>query len=172
MTEIRTQRLVLRAPRLDDAPHYALGVSEYDVARFLTALPWPYTLAMAIDWLRQVPEPTPDRALFVLELPGKGLIGCVSLLNELGFWISRQHWNRGYASEAAAALIDWHYSGTSADIVACSAHHDNAASLSVQRKLGFTLAGKDMRFSHCLQRNVPHVVTTLSRQDWMERRSR
>ena len=171
MTELRTNRLVLRAPTLDDAPHYALAIGEYQVAKFLTPLPYPYTLGMAIDWLRQVPPPTPDRNLFIIDLPGRGLVGCVSLIGELGFWIARPHWNRGYVTEAVTALLDWHFAFADAEPVSCSAHHNNRASLAVQRKLGFVPVGKEMRFSQTLQHNVEHVVSQLSRNDWLERKA-
>ena len=169
MTALRTERLILRDATLDDAPCYALGIGEYEVARFLTPVPYPYTLAMAIDWLRQARPATPERSLLIIELPGKGLIGCVSLINELGFWIARPHWNQGYVTEAASALLDWHFAGTDREIVVSSAHHDNAASLAVQTKLGFAPTGREQRFSQALQHNVDHVVTRLSRQVWQER---
>lgn len=172
MTPILTKRLILRESTLDDAPCYALGVGEYEVAKFLTAVPYPYTLAMAIDWLRQAQKATPQKSVLVIELPGKGVIGCVSLLNELGFWIARPHWNRGYVTEAATALLDWHFAGTDHDTVASSAHHNNVASLAVQKKLGFVPTGREMRFSQTLQHNVDHVVTSLSRQDWQIRDAR
>lgn len=171
MTSIRTERLVLREATLDDAPCYALGMGEYEVARFLTPVPYPYTLAMAVDWLRQIRPATPERAMLVIDLPGKGLIGCVSLLSELGFWIARPYWNRGYVTEAATALLDWHFSQADRDLVTSSAHHDNAASLAVQHKLGFVPTGREMRFSQTLQHNVDHVVTSLSRDAWQARRA-
>ena len=169
MTPIRTERLILREPTLDDAPCYALGIGEYDVTRFLTPVPYPYTLSMAIDWLRQTPPATPEKSTLIIELPGKGLIGCVSLVNELGFWIARPHWNKGYVTEAATAVLDWHFAETAAEVVISSAHHNNAASLVVQRKLGFVTVGREMRFSQTLQHNVEHVVTKLTRAGWQAR---
>jgi RimJ/RimL family protein N-acetyltransferase len=169
MTPIHTQRLILREPTLDDAPCYALGIGEYDVARFLTPVPYPYTLAMAMDWLRQARPATPEQSVLIIDLPGKGVIGCVSLLGELGFWIARPHWNRGYVTEAATALLDWHFSASDQAVVVSSAHHDNIASLAVQKKLGFVTTGREMRFSQTLQHNVEHVVTSLSRQAWQSR---
>jgi len=172
MTTLRTRRLILREAVLDDAPRYALGIGEYDVARYLTPVPYPYTLAMAIDWLRQARSARPECATLVIELPGQGLIGCLSLISELGYWIARPHWNRGYVTEAATALLDWHFGGCDAQTVACSAHHDNAASLAVQHKLGFAILGREMRFSQAQQRNVDHVITSLSRRDWQARSTR
>ena len=172
MTPIRTERLILREPTLDDAPRYALGVGEYEVARYLTPVPYPYTLGMAIDWLRQARPATPEKSMLMIELPGNGLIGCVSLLSELGFWVARPHWNRGYGTEAAIALLDWHFTGCAAQSVTSSAHHNNAASLKVQNKLGFLPTGREMRFSQTLQHNVDHVVTSLSRERWQQRGAR
>jgi RimJ/RimL family protein N-acetyltransferase len=172
MISIRTERLLLREASLDDAPRYALGMGEYDVARFLTGVPYPYTLGMAIDWLRQAQPATPEKSMLVIDLPNRGVIGCVSLLSEFGFWIARPYWNRGYMTEAATALLDWHFTASDADLVMSSAHHNNTASLAVQRKLGFMEEAREMRFSHTLQHNVEHVVTRLTRQRWQEREAR
>ena len=169
MTELHTSRLILRPCRPDDAPCYALGVGEYDVARWLPSVPWPYTLPMATDFLRGATIPAPERAMFIIERPGKGLIGCMTLNSELGFWIARPHWGRGYVTEAASALIDWHFAGTDAEAIPCSAMHNNVASLRVQAKLGFTETRREMRFSQALQHNVELVVTTLTRSDWLAR---
>jgi RimJ/RimL family protein N-acetyltransferase len=198
MTRLETSRLVLRPPRLDDAPSYALGIGEYAVARWLTSVPWPYTLAMARDWLRRAPQPSPDRAVFIVELPGRGVIGSASWerfqqkwspvlrfgnateqetgavrrtapLKEFGFWIARPFWGRGYATEAAEALIGWHFAETEAMAIGSSAQHDNQVSLRVQHKLGFREIGRETRFSEALQLDVEHVVTELTRQEWSAR---
>lgn len=171
MTELRTERLTLRAPRPDDAPCYALGISEFAVARWLTPVPWPYTLSMAQDFLRSVPPPTPERSFFIIEHPKRGVIGCVTLTDELGFWIARPHWHKGFGLEAASALIDWHFEGCETESIRSSAHHNNIASLRLKAKLGFVATGREMRFSQALQHNVEHVTTALSRADWRTRRS-
>jgi RimJ/RimL family protein N-acetyltransferase len=169
MTELHTARLVLRPARPDDAPCFALGVSDFAVARWLTPLPFPFTLAMASDWLRGAPGPANERGLFIVELPGKGLIGCVAFGPELGFWISKPHWGKGFGTEAASAAIDWQFSRSNCEVIASSAHHDNRASLRVKSKLGFVETGRDMRFSHALQHNVSHVLTRLTRESWQAR---
>ena len=168
MSELLTARLVLRRPRPDDAPCFALGMGDYDVARWLAPVPWPYSLAMAAEWLRAAPED----GLFIIDLPGRGLIGCVAISQELGFWIARPHWGRGYATEAASAVIDWHFGRCDATEIASSAHHLNKASLRVKSKLGFIETGRDRRFSQALQHNVEHVLTRLTRADWMATENR
>jgi RimJ/RimL family protein N-acetyltransferase len=169
MIQLSTERLLLREPNLADAPAYALGVSEYEVARFLTPVPYPYTLGMAIEWLRHAPAATPEHCLFIIERVDRGLIGCITIHGELGFWIARPYWNQGYVTEAATALLNWHFAAAASQTVLCSAHHNNHASLAVQRKLGFAPSHRERRFSHALQRNVEHVVSSLARDEWQRR---
>lgn len=165
MTELRTERLVLRAPRPEDAPCYALGIGEYAVARWLTALPWPYTLGMAIDFLREAEASAAGKALFVIEHPQRGLIGCVSLLDELGFWIARPHWGHGYGTEAVRRVIDWHFDNGGTDLVATS-QAANRAALNLTARLGFREVSRRHRFSHALQHNVDHIVSKLEPMHW------
>ena len=172
MTKLCTARLILRPARPDDAPCYALGVGEYAIARWLTHLPWPYTLSMASDFLRSAPHNSPERALFIIDLPGKGMIGALSIMDEFGFWIARPHWGKGYITEAAAALIDWHFANSPSETIKCSAQWDNKPSLRVQAKLGFVEQGRQMQFSQALQHNIEHVMTGLTRAQWRARGDR
>ncbi|WEJ33560.1 GNAT family N-acetyltransferase [Devosia sp. SD17-2] len=165
MTELRTARLLLRPARPEDAPCYALGIGEYAVARWLTALPWPYTLGMAIEWLRQTTTPRPGQAFFIVEHPQRGVIGSVSLFDEMGFWIARPHWGRGYGREAVQTLVDWHFAQGGTEIIA-SAQHDNRASLRLTAQLGFRQVTRQYRFSHAMQHNVDHIVSKLERVHW------
>ena len=172
MTELHTSRLVLRPARPADAPRFALGVGEFAVARWLTPMPWPFTLAMATDWLRQTAEPGSDKALFIVDLPGKGLIGCMAQNREFGVWIARPHGGRGYAMQAATAFLDWHFAQPGNGAIHSSAQGDNTASLSMKARLGFQQMGRERRYSHALQYNVEHVLTRLTRADWLERENR
>lgn len=138
------------------------------MARWLAPVPWPYTLAMAADWVRMAPED----GLFVVDLPGRGLIGCVALGPDLGFWIARPHWGRGYATEAASAVVNWYFGASGAEILASSAHHANKSSLRVKAKLGFVETRRERMFSQALGHNVEHVVSELRRDDWMARQAK
>lgn len=172
MTELHTARLILRPTRPDDAPCFALGVSDFAVARWLTPMPFPFTLAMASDWLRAAPAGTNEKTMFIIDLPGRGLIGSIALADELGFWIARPHWGKGYATEAARAVIDWHFATSTGSHISASAQHDNSVSLRVKSRLGFEPIGHEMRFSHALQHNVQHVLTRLTRERWMQQEGR
>lgn len=166
---LKTERLVLRAPRLEDADAYAEGIGDLEVARYLTPVRHPYSRQMAREWLAGAPQNTPERNFFIIELEGSGLVGCVSLLSELGYWIARPHWGKGLATEAAACLISWHFAETATSQMPSSAQVDNAASLAVQAKLGFVEHNRSFRFSQARQHNIEHIETRLTRSAFIER---
>lgn len=160
---LTTERLVLRAPALDDAAAVAAGLNDFEVVRWLTPLPYPYGLADALAWLRRLEAPRPDRAVFALELAGKGLIGVVSIVDELGYWLARPYWGQGYGIEAVRALLAWHFGSTSATEVPSGAHQDNVRSLGLLAKLGFVVTGTSWRFVQSQQREVEHIEMRLTR---------
>jgi RimJ/RimL family protein N-acetyltransferase len=169
---LTTARLVLRQPSAADAPAVVAGLNDFEVARYLTRVPFPYSAADADRWLGTLKPPTPGAAHFAIELRGDGLVGVVSLQSELGFWLARHCHGRGLMTEACTALLDWHFDALPDDIVQSGAHVGNTASLKVQQKLGFVeWPGTELRFALSHGRDVPHIRTTLSRVDYEAARS-
>lgn len=160
---IATERLVLRPLRQDDAGSIAQAVGNINVARTLNPVPHPYTEEMARDWIASLQPNTPARANFGIELFGVGLIGDIGLENELGFWIAEPYWGNGYVTEAAIAVLRWHFTSTDAGSVPSAAHIDNPASLAVQMKLGFVECGHKTAYSAGRGCDVEHIETILTR---------
>lgn len=61
---------------------------------------------------------------------------------ELGYWIGRPHWGRGYATEAAAAMLDYGFETLGLRTVLAVTLEDNPGSLRVLTKLGFVEVGR------------------------------
>jgi RimJ/RimL family protein N-acetyltransferase len=172
-TLLRTRRLTLRPQVTADTPHIVAGLGDFEVAKALTVVPYPYTAADANDWLHTVPAvPTPQGAVFSIDLPGVGMIGTMSIARELGYWIARKYWGRGFATEAAAALLAWRFAGLPGEIVRSSAHSWNRASLAVQNKLGFVETGVSRRFVRAQNRDVEHIETQLTAEAFAVARQR
>jgi len=113
---IRTARLVLGTFESDDATDLQRMAGAREIADTTVSIPHPYALDHALAWIgNQRRESVRGRATnFAIRLlPGSPLIGSASLRDidhehlqaELGFWIGRDWWGQGYASEAAAAVI-------------------------------------------------------------------
>jgi RimJ/RimL family protein N-acetyltransferase len=162
--EISTPRLRLRPQTEADIPAIVAGLNDWEVARWLTVVPYPYTRADGDEWMARQKRPVPGSAHFAIELPGTGMIGVVTLDNELGYWLDRAQHGHGYMTESCVALLEWHFTALPEDVVPSGYHAGNAASAAVQRKLGFIETGeRDMRFVRSQQREVLHVGTSLTR---------
>ena len=86
----------------------------------------------------------PSLTLAVVKRDGDVLIGCVSLdrdsFNEtprIGYWLGRAFWRRGYATEAARAIIAHGFDVLGLARVDGTHFLENPASGAVLRKLGF-----------------------------------
>jgi RimJ/RimL family protein N-acetyltransferase len=171
--ELRTERLLLRPQREDDVAAIIAGLNDYEVTRYLTVVPFPYTEADAREWVERQKPAVPGEAHFAIELPGEGMIGGVGIAAELGYWLNRSYHGRGYMTEASAAVLDWHFAALPDDLVHSGAHVGNTASLNVQRKLGFIDTGApSMRLVRSQNRDIEHVETTLIRADYAAARRR
>lgn len=168
--EIVTERLVLRRPRLRDAPRIASLLNNFEVTKNLARVPHPYTINMAVDWLiRQKREWTPDSVTFAVCDKRNGLMGFCGMHREgrdaeIGYWLGQPYWGQGYMTEAAAATIDWYFRVSGSDRMVSGVFYFNAASLAVQKKLGFVRTGIGKRI--CLAQNaeIDHIETELTRE--------
>lgn len=113
---LQTRRLALGAFEPDDAPELQRMAGAREIADTTVSIPHPYDLDHALAWIgQQRKESVRGRATnFAIRLlPGSPLIGCVGLRDidrehlqaELGFWIGREWWGKGYAREAAAQVL-------------------------------------------------------------------
>jgi RimJ/RimL family protein N-acetyltransferase len=173
---LRTRRLLLRQPRMDDAPRIAQLLDNFAVSGRLARVPYPYRESDALAWLNLWrPDRPATETGFTLDLPGEGLIGhCGFHLDKagtpvIGYWLAEPFWNRGFMTEAAEAVLDWYFAVTGADDIHSGIFHFNRASLAVQHKLGFTEIGEGVL--HCLARgeDLRHIDTRLTRAAWTMR---
>lgn len=112
---LETPRLRLRPISLTDAPAVQALAGTEEVASTTLNVPHPYEDGMAETWiLSHAPGYEADeQAVFAMvERDNDELVGAMGLLitrkherAELGYWVGVPFWNRGYATEAALALL-------------------------------------------------------------------
>lgn len=141
---IATERLVLRPTSASDAKHAFEIQSDWEVTRMLRMASFPPDQAHIRRWFADhVREWAAGEAYrFAVELQGR-LIGVADVdeisgrEGELGYWFERASWGRGYALEAAQAVVHFAFSRIGLSKL-CSGHAaDNPASGKVLQKLGF-----------------------------------
>lgn len=154
----RTPRLLLRPGFPEDAPALAEAMSDKAIARNLAVVPWPYGLRDAEAFLASPKDPVlPSFLIFERTEDAPRLIGSCGLARrpsgavEMGYWITRPLWNRGFATEACAALIAV---ARALGLSSLEASHfiDNPASGWVLEKLGFEPIGPIVPRMSCARR--------------------
>lgn len=162
----RTQRLTLRPGWPEDAAALTTAIAHEAVAFRLARLPWPYTVDHARDWLAQVARPDEvSRLILAHEGGATRLVGGIGIhpdgdAHELGYWLTPDAWGRGYATEAARAMLGIARYGMGLKWLTSGHFIDNPASGQVLAKLGFRPTGLVMR--HCLAQRIDKPCATLA----------
>ncbi len=143
----RTERLLLRPGWAEDAPALAAAISDETIVRNLATAPWPFGLRDAEAFLAAPRDPVlPSLLMFERTTAAPRLVGAGGLDRrpsgavELGYWIARAHWGRGFATEAGTALLAI---ARTLGLARLEGSHflDNPASARVLEKLGFVPTG-------------------------------
>ncbi len=163
---LRAPRLTLRPLKPSDAPAIVAGVGNYDVSRWLSVVPYPYTRADA-DWFLDRTIKNGKSVWAICD--GDGLQGIVGIEDELGYWLARPVWGRGYGFEAARAVTEHWFGDLKAGDLTSGYFTGNARSGAVLRAIGFEPVGKGTRHARALSQDVEAVKMLMTRARWQKR---
>lgn len=141
--EIRTERLLLRRPHMDDLEAMFEIMSNPVAMRYWSTLPHA-SRDITRPWLqKKIDRTAAGGEDYLVEFDGR-VIGEVGAgrLPDFGFMIHPDFWGRGFATEASAAFIAHAFSNTTATELLADVDPRNAASLAVLLKLGFLETGR------------------------------
>jgi ribosomal-protein-alanine N-acetyltransferase len=163
---IETARLLLRRPDAGDVGSIMAIVGDWEVVRRLARVPHPYRETDAHFFLNTV---VPNEWVWAITLrESRELVGMAGLTPEanpdtaeLGYYLARDHWGSGIATEAAGSVV--HYGIQSLGLRRIRSGHfvDNAASGRVLSKLGFVEIGRGERPCLAIGSSLPSVEVHL-----------
>jgi RimJ/RimL family protein N-acetyltransferase len=146
---IETPRLTLRPVQAEDAGPIAALASDIGVARMTQAMPHPYPRSAADQFVARAAEADFARNItFAIDGEDGDLIGVLGLESknspapELGYWLGRPYWGKGYATEAVTAALDWVKDEWGKRYLVAGHFADNPASGEVLIKAGFLYTGE------------------------------
>lgn len=150
--QLETKRLILRKPSLKDIEDIYEGLSEYEVAKRLVGVSYPYEKKSGIDWIKRAIKSwnKQEKYHFLVELKSeRKVIGCMSLAEvnkfngtaKTGSWINKKYWRNGYITEAKIAVNDFAFNVLKLRKLETQVFTDNVASNAVQKKVGYKLEG-------------------------------
>jgi [ribosomal protein S5]-alanine N-acetyltransferase len=149
-----TKRLILRRPHISDAGDiFANYASDPEVTRYVTWLPYndqnevaPFLQSRLARW------DSGEEYSWLLTLTGNdraiGMIGCRAREHaaDIGYVLGRACWGRGYATEAAIAIVEWASRLATIYRVWAVCDVENKASARVLEKVGMQREGMLRRY--------------------------
>jgi RimJ/RimL family protein N-acetyltransferase len=146
---LQTPRLVLRPPEVRDVDQLASLLNDFEVSRMTGRIPHPYARNDAEAFVESaVALPISEGINLVIETEEIGLVGGLGFFlgsdrsAEVGYWIGRDFWGRGLASEALECALLWAATEWGRRWVRARHYQDNPASGQVLIKAGFLYTGQ------------------------------
>ena len=171
ITQLTTDRLELAAPTPQDIPEIVRLANDYEVARTLARLPYPYGEKDAQYFLDEVIPVEPNWK--VMRKSDEALLGFVGLkpvegwrVVELGYWYGRAYWGHGYATESARAVVAHAFDDLGTEKILSGHFAINPASGRVLEKIGFRNTGHSEVYSLAADADLPHVDMVLEQREW------
>jgi ribosomal-protein-alanine N-acetyltransferase len=145
-----TRDLILRPLRLADAPDVFAYASSLRATRFMS-FPRQTRLVEARDFAERCEHAWREGSAFTYAIDqrdGESCVGAAELRLSspeqacLGYILREEFWGRGYATQAARALVDWGCAQPDVRRVWAACAVENLASANVLRKAGLALEAR------------------------------
>lgn len=149
-TLLTTARLLLRPSAAADAARAFEIRSDPAVARMLSRASFPPDPDETAAWFADHPREWEEGLAFRFAITRHDrMIGLADLDDlsvdgeeaEIGIWLEQACWGRGYASEAARALVDWAFGPLGLSRIRAGHAQDNAGSARMVETFGFRHVG-------------------------------
>jgi RimJ/RimL family protein N-acetyltransferase len=153
--ELRTARLLLRSFTPEDVSDLVRLAGAREIAATTANIPHPYTTEDAVNFVAHAREEmdagrsvTFAVTLLSSAVSSGELCGAVGLAiapqhhrAELGYWIGLPYWGRGFATEAAAAVVAYGFDTRGLHRIYAHHYAENLASGRVLEKIGMRHEG-------------------------------
>ena len=174
---IETERLLLRAWKIEDADDLVDGLNNLEVSKWMAFTPYPYTKENALDYINKAINDNAYNFAIVLKSENK-VIGGTQLTNidmsngtaGGGIWISEKYWRKGYGSEAFGARIKYAFEVLGLRRLENGYFKENEKSHKMQLKFGYKDEGiRRQRFiSKATNKIEDEYITGLLKDEWIK----
>lgn len=143
----------IRSFRPGDAESIVTHVGNYSVARNMSAIPHPYTLQHAEQWIAIASGRRPEAHFAItvddavvgeigFELNDSERLAVSAHCAEIGYWLGESFWGRGIMSEAVMAMTEWAFDELRLVRLQAAVFARNPESARVLEKAGYEFEGR------------------------------
>jgi ribosomal-protein-alanine N-acetyltransferase len=184
---VGTTRLIIRSMHPQDAPSMAQSANDPLVAKNMSlSFPDPYTLESANTWISMNLALPRQDAFTVCERSSPDVvIGGIGLkpgadvsahTAEVGFWMGRSHWGKGYTTEALEGFTKWTFQnyvrdGQRTTRICANVFSGNVGSMRCFEKCGYAKEGVLKGHGEKRGQVYDFHLFGLTKPDWEKRMS-
>ena len=150
--DIQTDRLTLRNIRISDIDQLLKYAGENCITDMMNgSIPHNYTKEIATQWILKHAEDSSQSSTISWAIALKDSNECIGSIQlrlaalrqdaRSSYWIAKPYWNRGIATEAGVAVIQYAFTRLQLERIEAEHFRRNSASGVVLRKLGFQYIG-------------------------------
>lgn len=141
---IETERLILSELKESDLLFVVEYLQDKIFSDLTSNIPYPYHIENAEFWLKISREAFDKKKGFTFAIRDKEekIIGAIGLHDEgsdkaeLGYWMAKPFWSKGYVTEAAEAIIDFGFKELGFNKIYATYFPHNPASGRIMQKVG------------------------------------
>ncbi len=173
---LTTPDLVLRAPTKDDVTDITALANNRNISSMVESMPYPYFDRHAQEFIENVSKPEAGECVFAITHIETGeLMGMCGLhltqrrfdMPHMGYWLGEGYWGKGYATQAARALVDLFFKVGTEDRLLMSVLEENTASRRVIEKCGGRFWKQDTNYSSFFEKEMKIDHFQITRENWM-----
>ena len=153
MKEIRTERLLIKTPEIDDKFELTQLINDKDVIKWLSEITFPYTLCHAEEFIERSRERVLKQESYnFMIFQDKKMIGGVGLSEfnnkscQVGYWLGKKYWGNGFATEALKSILDFGFDQLNLEKIYAAYKIGNEGSIRVLTKCGFEYSRKKYEY--------------------------
>jgi len=142
--EIKTERLKLKSPQMDDGVGLTELINDKSVVKWLSDIPFPYTVRHAEEFIERSQEKAlKNESYNFMIFKNNKMIGGIGLTEfrkrscELGYWLGKKYWGNGFATEAVNGILDFGFNNLERKEIYAAYKLGNEGSKRVLKKCGF-----------------------------------
>ena len=157
---LKTERLIIKSPEIDDKVELTQLINDYAVVQWLSNMPFPYRLEDAEEFIERSQEKVLKQKIKTYMIfHNKKMIGGIELRDfnehscELGYWLGKKYWGKGFATEAVGRILELGFSELNLSNIYAAYKIGNEASKKVLEKSGFKFYRSKEEFDSVLEKN-------------------
>ena len=162
MILIKTARLIIKKPNISDRKKLVKHLNDWEIVKWLSRVPFPYLLEDA-DWWINIHSKEKNNLEYNIYLNDKLVGGIGFKISEIskeyiiGYWLTQEHWNKGYMTESCKSFINHMIKSLQINKIKASYFEGNNASAILLQKFDFKIIGNSEQFSLSRNKKISHI---------------